>query len=435
MKEEIESQLADKDLLSVIEVNKICNDCGKKDPLWCSINNAVLLCSQCARTHKKFNQNVSRIKSLEVDPWTKQEINFLKLGGNERFTNLIKSYNIPLTKDNQEYKYYTKAAQYYRDILLAQSKKNPINNIPKPSLKEGIEILYKDEYSNLFNKYTNQPNNHISQQENNEIINNVNNNSNNNKALDNSNSSWLDRMAEKLAPDIEMPNNSNNNINSNNNSNNNNNNAYSFDNLANNMLYAFNEVKERAKDIDFKEKIKMAGEYVQNKTELIQNSETFKGLVNTVSTGIDTLMQKTDQFFKNDQINQNVSLQNNSNENKELNSPYIKNENNTGIINNIVNKLTQPTFKSNYSSINNEQSEQYNNYINQISEKNNDINNTNINSNSKSNINNINDDKNKDTEENNKKDDEKNNDNKEEILDDIQNEYDPNQLIMTNTPK
>ena len=67
MKEEIESQLADKDWLPVIEVNKICKDCGKKDPLWCLINNAILLCSTCARTHKKFNQNVSRIKSLEVD--------------------------------------------------------------------------------------------------------------------------------------------------------------------------------------------------------------------------------------------------------------------------------------------------------------------------------------------------------------------------------
>ena len=418
MKEENESEFADKELIPVLEIesNKVCNDCGKREIHWCSLNNSVLLCSSCARTHKKFNPKISTIKSLEIDSWTKEEIELLKLGGNEKFTKMIKSYNIPLTKDNQEYKYYTKAAQYYRDILLAQSKNNPINNIPKPSLKEGIEILYKDEYSNLFNKYTN-------------------NASNNNGVPDTSNSSWLDRMAEKLAPDIEIPNNSNNNINANNN--NNYNNAYSFDNIANNMLYAFNEVKERAKDIDFKEKIKMAGEYVQNKTELIQNSETFKGLVNTVSTGIDTIMQKTDQLFKNDQINQNVSLQNNSNENKELNSPYIKNENNTGIINNIVNKLTQPTFKSNYSSINNDQNEQYNNYINQISEKNNDINNTNINTNnnSSSNINNINDDKNKDTEENNKKDDEKNNDNKEEILDDIQNEYDPNQLIMTNTPK
>jgi len=434
MKGENETEYADKDLIPILEIesNKLCNDCGKRDIHWCSINNSVLLCSTCARTHKKFNPKISKIKSLEVDSWTKEEIELLKLGGNEKFTKMIKSYYIPLTKDNQEYKYYTKAAQYYRDTLLAESKNNPINNIPKPSLKEGIEILYKDEYSNLFNKYSNQSNNDISLNENNEIINNVNNNSNNNVAIDNSKSSWLDRVAEKLAPDIDIPN--NNNLNLNNNINNYNN-AISFDNIANNMLYAFNEVKERAKDIDFKEKIKMAGEYVQNKTEVIQNSETFKGIVSTVSTGIDTLMQKTDQFFKNDQINQNASLQNNSNENEELNSPYVRNENNTGIINNIVNKLSQPTFKSNYSSINNDHNEQYNNYINQISDNNKVTNNTNANSNSNSTLNNINDDKNKDVEENNKKENEKNNENKEENLNDIQNENDPNQLIMTNTPK
>jgi len=434
MKGENETEYADKDLIPILEIesNKLCNDCGKRDIHWCSINNSVLLCSTCARTHKKFNPKISKIKSLEVDSWTKEEIELLKLGGNEKFTKMIKSYYIPLTKDNQEYKYYTKAAQYYRDTLLAESKNNQINNIPKPSLKEGIEILYKDEYSNLFNKYSNQSNNDISLHENNEIINNVNNNINNNVSLDNSKSSWLDRVAEKLAPDIEIPN--NNNLNLNNNINNYNN-AISFDNIANNMLYAFNEVKERAKDIDFKEKIKMAGEYVQNKTEVIQNSETFKGIVNTVSTGIDTLMQKTDQFFKNDQINQNASLQNNANENEELNSPYVRNENNTGIINNIVNKLTQPTFKSNYSSINNDQNEQYNNYINQISDNNKVTNNTNANSNSNSTVNNINDDKNKDAEENNIKETEKNNENKEENLNDIQNENDPNQLIMTNTPK
>ena len=38
------------------------------------------------------------------------KILFLKIGGNEKFSNMIKSYNIPLTKDNLAYKYYTKVA-------------------------------------------------------------------------------------------------------------------------------------------------------------------------------------------------------------------------------------------------------------------------------------------------------------------------------------
>jgi hypothetical protein len=490
MKEEIESQLADKDLLSVIEVNKICNDCGKKDPLWCSINNAVLLCSQCARTHKKFNQNVSRIKSLEVDPWTKQEINFLKLGGNERFTNLIKSYNIPLTKENQEYKYYTKAAQYYRNILIEESKNNNINNIIKPSLREGIEILYKDEYSNLFNKYhnTNQQNidinynnaNLINEKSNNNILLNNNNNflnNNNNQLNNNNNTSWVDKIIDKLAPDIDItPKNStinNNNINENKVGN-------FFDNIANNMFYAINDVKEKAKDIDFKEKIKLAGEYVQNKTEKIQNSDTFKGIVNTVSTGIDTIIQKTDQFFRPEQnrgninnINnfQNIPSENYINNNNELNSPYVQNNNNQNInINNIENlkksqdKIKESTFKSNYSSIDNNKNEQYNNYINVLSEQmknnnnnnnniisqNNNVNiNNNININSNGNIvNNVNtgfqedkDSNKKEKLDNNEKSNEDNieslDNNEENNNEEDNNEEDnnPNLLIMSNTPQ
>ena len=448
MKEETESELADKDLLPIIEINKQCNDCGKKDPRWCSINNAVLLCSTCARTHKKFNLNVSNIKSLEVDPWTKQEINFVKLGGNERFTNLIKSYNIPLKKENQEYKYYTRAAQYYRNILVEESKNNSKNNIIKPSLKEGIEILYKDEYSNLFNKYSNSnqqnnDNNENIKNENNNN-NNLNNNINNNQLNNNNNASWVDKLIDKLAPDVDIPPNYPNIRNKDPNTNENKM-GNIFDNFTNNMLYAFNDVKEKAKDIDIKEKIKMAGEYVQFKTEKIQNSDTFKDIVNTVSTGIDTLIQKTDQFFRPEQNKGNINNINNdqniSLDNKiELNSPYIQtnnlnsNLNTMGNVNNVSNAINPPTFKSNYSSIDNSKNENYNNYINVLSGQ---MINNNIDNNNKGNNLNTDIKDDKDSSNNNKEklnNNEKNNEDNIESLDSPENDNNPNILIMSNTP-
>ena len=334
---------------------------------------------------------------LEVDQWTKEEILFLKIGGNERFTKAIKSYNIPLTKNNQEYKYYTKAAQYYRDILVAESKKSDITQIIKPSLREGIELLYKDEYSNLFNKYSNQQMNDISDNSNqldtnlninNEQLNNniVNNNTTTNNNTLNNNESWVDKIIDKLTPDVDIPSNSNNPI-----VNNINKGGQFLDNIANNMLYAINDVKERAKDIDIKEKFKLAGEYVQNKTESIQNSDTFKGIMNTVSSGIDTIVRKTDDFFKPDsyklymqQMNnkQNIQQQQNVNSNANLNSPYVQNNNqnlnNNGYLNNVINRINEPAFKSNYTSINNDKNDQYSHYINELSDKNNDVNTNNI---------------------------------------------------------
>ena len=76
--------LADPELaiLINIEENKFCNDCQKKNPRWCSINNAVFLCPSCTRKHRKFNSNISTIKSIEGDLWTKDEIKKLCVGEN-----------------------------------------------------------------------------------------------------------------------------------------------------------------------------------------------------------------------------------------------------------------------------------------------------------------------------------------------------------------
>jgi len=317
--------LANDDLLPIVQIesNQICNDCGKINPHWCSITNAVFLCPSCVRTHKKFNKKISVIKSLEVDEWSKEEISILKKGGNERFTNLIKSYNIPLTKDNKEYKYYTKAAQYYRDILIGEAKNKDIKNIIKPSLREGIEILYQDEYLNLFNK--DQLNDQNTKEESN----------NKNQINKTENKNWMDKMIDKLEPDITpKPDNQS-----------------KGKQFLNNMMNTFNDVKERTKEIDFKGKFKKAGEFVQDKTEQIQNSNAFNRFMNVFSTGIDNVIQTTDKLlFKNDSkiypippnylnpnliSSQNINNSNNINQINQSNYAPIINNQNQNIINNI----------------------------------------------------------------------------------------------------
>ena len=132
----------------------------------------------------------------------------------------------------------------------------------------------------------------------------------------------------------------------------------------NNMMYAFNDVKERTKEIDFKGKFKKAGEFVQDKTEQIQNSNAFNRFMNVFSTGIDNVIQTTDKLlFKNDSkifpippnyLNQNL-IQNNN----------IQNINNINNPNN-MNQMKQ----SNYAPIINNQNQNIINNINIIDEKN-----------------------------------------------------------------
>ena len=396
--------LADEDLIPIVQIesNQNCNDCGKINPHWCSITNAVLLCPSCARNHKKFNINISKIKSLEVDDWSKEEIYRLKIGGNERFTKLIKSYNIPLTKDNKEYKYYTKAAQYYREILSEELKNNDTKNIKKPTLKEGIEILYQDDYLSLFNK--NQSNYINLQSEKND------DKTQNNQEKKN----WMDKIIDKLEPDVTQTPTENTSKS-----------QKFFDNVTN----AFNDVKEAAKEIDFKSKFKKAGEFVQDKTEKIQNSRTFNRFMNAVSYGIDNVIQTTDKFlFKGgnkliyvppNYINPNLIPKNNSNykqiNDQKINPNLEQNQN----INNINNEIDINKMANNNIALNSGQ----NNPININEVKNNNIKEIP----QQININNENIKKEEQSQ------DIKNEDNQEEKLDDTE-ENDPSLLIMNNIP-
>jgi hypothetical protein len=354
--------LADPELAILINIqeNKVCNDCQKKNPRWCSINNAVLLCASCTRKHRKFNEYISKIKSLEGDLWTKDEIKRLYIGGNERFNQMLKSYNIPLTNDNAEYKYHTKIAAYYRDLLSEELKGKKVIDLVKPSLKEGIELLSKEEYDKL--------NQYIPSQDN--ILQNNNNNINNNSDVLNIPKSNI--YANPFASDIN--NNNNNNINNINNSNifNNNISENKFEqhlnDFADTMGTVFNNISQKAQSIDYNEKLKNAGEYIKDKKEKIENSETFKGFMSALSTGIDSLVRKTEDFFNdsldnslnnvNNEQRTNVNRLNNRNQNQfnfqgqRINNNNKFNNSNRNMNNNFNNNNLNKNV-SNYRPINN----------------------------------------------------------------------------------
>ena len=365
--------LADPELVLIINIteNKVCNDCQKKNPRWCSINNAVLLCASCARKHRKFNEYISKIKSLEGDLWTKDEIKRLYIGGNERFNQMLKSYNIPLTNDNAEYKYHTKIAGYYRDLLSEELKGKKVIDLVKPSMKEGIEILSKEEYDKL--------NQYIPSQDN--ILQNDNNNNNINNNSDVLNIPKSNIFANPFALHINLNNDNNDNNNSNNFNNRNNNNNFNnntredtfehhLNDFADTMGTVFNNISQKAQSIDYNEKLKNAGDYIMDKKEKIENSETFKGFMSALSTGIDSLVRKTEDFF-NDSLDNNL---------------YRVNNDQRGNVNRFNNR-NQKQFNfqgqriNNRSNNNNNFNNNNNNFNNNNRNMNNNFNNNNLNKN------------------------------------------------------
>ena len=167
----MESSFSNSEIENIIKIegNDKCNDCKAKNPHWVSINNAVLLCSTCARVHQTFNDdNISMIKSIEVDSFSKEEIEIMKLGGNAKFTSLMDEYKITSDIENyNELKYYLVITEYYRKMLKLQSikdenliylKEYKEHLLNTPLIEEGIMLVNINEsaitkaLTNVFNK-------------------------------------------------------------------------------------------------------------------------------------------------------------------------------------------------------------------------------------------------------------------------------------------
>ncbi|PAA53979.1 hypothetical protein BOX15_Mlig034296g2 [Macrostomum lignano] len=72
---------SEKDLLQDVlgmllrdEDNKYCADCDAKSPRWASWNIGVFLCIRCAGIHRKLGVHISRVKSVNLDSWTAEQV-------------------------------------------------------------------------------------------------------------------------------------------------------------------------------------------------------------------------------------------------------------------------------------------------------------------------------------------------------------------------
>ena len=251
------------------EGNGTCFDCGAENPKWASINNGILLCLKCAGIHRGFGLQISKIRSLQVDSWTEKQVKFLSQGGNLRFKNFLSEYNIE-PSSSAELKYKSKAAEYYRNILYNEVEKIfdelfIANNIPKPDLETGkqiIEIKQNDrEINNQF---------YIG--------------SNNQRQRQNDNSF--------------------------------------FGSVGNFLKDTYDTVNKNFKDIHFSETVinagntmidyaKYGGQYIYNKTNEALNSETFQNIKKGAQSGFNTIVEKSKMLLNIDQHEINPNSQQN----------------------------------------------------------------------------------------------------------------------------
>ncbi|XP_068748022.1 stromal membrane-associated protein 1-like [Montipora capricornis] len=90
-----EKQISNQTILSELlkeEENRYCADCGAKGPRWASWNLGVFLCIRCAGIHRNLGVHISRVKSVNLDSWTPEQMDSIQQWGNKRAAEFWECY-------------------------------------------------------------------------------------------------------------------------------------------------------------------------------------------------------------------------------------------------------------------------------------------------------------------------------------------------------
>ncbi|XP_014638062.1 PREDICTED: stromal membrane-associated protein 1 isoform X1 [Ceratotherium simum simum] len=142
------------------EDNKYCADCEAKGPRWASWNIGVFICIRCAGIHRNLGVHISRVKSVNLDQWTPEQIQCMQDMGNTKArllyeANLPENFRRPQTDQAVEFfirdkyekkKYYDKNA-----IAIANLQKKEDQQVepkkstsPKKAAEHTVDLLGLD---------------------------------------------------------------------------------------------------------------------------------------------------------------------------------------------------------------------------------------------------------------------------------------------------
>merc|ERR1712076_126451 len=63
--------------------NRVCADCTERMPRWASWSLGVFMCLKCSGCHRSLGVHISKVKSVNLDTWTREQVNHIASRGNK----------------------------------------------------------------------------------------------------------------------------------------------------------------------------------------------------------------------------------------------------------------------------------------------------------------------------------------------------------------
>uniref|UniRef100_A0A096LQ46 Stromal membrane-associated protein 2-like n=1 Tax=Poecilia formosa TaxID=48698 RepID=A0A096LQ46_POEFO len=149
--------------LLALEENKYCADCESKGPRWASWNLGIFVCIRCAGIHRNLGVHISKVKSVNLDQWTQEQVQCVQEMGNAKAKRLYEAFlpecfQRPETdqaaeifiRDKYEKKKYMDKVIDIQMLRVSQTRKKEksCDNIPKePVVFEKMKLVGKKDVS------------------------------------------------------------------------------------------------------------------------------------------------------------------------------------------------------------------------------------------------------------------------------------------------